>query len=443
MNALTNLKRFYWLVRSPPKHRIIRKRVVTQLRNFTAYLWRRLLFRTTFIAISGSVGKTTTKEFLAEVLGKRYSTVRTPGNWNLRKTGGLEATILRARPWHRYVVVEIGIEKPGDMASAARFLKPDIAVILSVKRCHTNTFKTLDAIAHEKSILVHSLGARGHAIVNQDDPRVVGMASSLNCRVTRFGTSENADVRLRYAKSRWPDRLTLNIEDESGLSHQCSTKLVGTHWAPSILATLVTAKVCGIPLKEGIGTINAVEPIWARMQPITLPAYGGATVVREDWNGSIDTFETAFEMFGEAEARRKIVVFSDYSDSSQKSRVRANFLGRQASRLADIGVFVGDYAERSVGMAVSEGMAAERAHAFISTASATKFLKTVLRRGDLVLIKGRASHHLSRIYLGLIGDVACTLPSCSQQILCDYCPQLGFEWTPTLQGYMARRGESV
>ena len=83
--------------------------------------------------------------------------------------------------------MEIGIEKPGDMRSAARLLKPDVALMLGVKHCHTNTFKTLEAIAEEKEQLLSSIGRKGYAVINQDDTHVAAMASNMRCKIIRFG----------------------------------------------------------------------------------------------------------------------------------------------------------------------------------------------------------------------------------------------------------------
>lgn len=405
-----------------------------------AYVWRRLLIKTTFIAISGSVGKTTTKEFLADMLDRRYPTVRTPGNWG-GKFGGIEFTILKARPWHRFVVVEIGIETPGQMRSYVKLVKPDIALMLGVKHCHTNAFKTIEAIAEEKAQLLYGLRHNGCAVINQDDAHVAEMASNLDRKIIRFGSEAGVDFRLHSAESRWPNRLTVEIE-ANGRVYKIVTRLVGEHWTPTIMASLATATLCGVPIETAVDTMGSIEPFWARMQPITL-LDSGATIIREDWNGSIDTFETAFKVMKDADASRKIVVFSDFSDSKKKLRRRANYLGQVAARLADVAIFVGEYADQSVKAAISEGFDPESAHGFFSIAATTDFLRDELRNGDLVLIKGQANHHLSRIYLGLLGEVKCTKPSCSKQILCDRCPELGFKWRPELKDYMAAPGSMV
>ena len=140
-----------------------------------SYLWRRMMLRTTVIAITGSTGKTTAKECLAAVLQRHGRTLKTFRNQNDQL--GVPRTILAMRPWHRFAVVEVATGKPGDIRRSARVLKPDIAIILGVGRTHTDKFRTLDDTAAEKSALLDYLPRRGAVILNGDDQRVSAMAA--------------------------------------------------------------------------------------------------------------------------------------------------------------------------------------------------------------------------------------------------------------------------
>ncbi|HVS03436.1 MAG TPA: Mur ligase family protein [Thermoanaerobaculia bacterium] len=399
-----------------------------------ATVWRRLLTRTTFVAVGGSVGKSTTKEVLAAILSAHASTAKSRGNANSLASGNLSRTLLQVRPWHRYAVVEIGIGAPGQMAPSARLVRPDVVVMLAVKRCHTNELQDVDGVAREKAALVRALPPDGVAVLNGDDPRVAAMAAGGRLRALRFGTDPACDLWADEVSAQWPDRLSFRVHAD-GQSHPVRTRFAGTHWLTAFLAAFTAARACGVPLAEAAARAEAVEPVWARTQPITLP--NGATVIRDDFNGSIDTFEPALRLLGEARARRRILVASDYSDSNRSPRQRARRLGQEAARLADVAVFVGERAERGVKGAVDEGMAPANAHAFHHLAEATGFLRRELGEGDLVLIKGQGNHHLSRIYLGLIGEVTCRRTSCPKTILCDRCDELGLRWTPARRELMA------
>ncbi len=407
---------------------------VSRIRYPAAYLWRFLLFRTTIIAISGSTGKTTTKELLAAILSSKYLTAKTSGTWNAYRFGGVAGTILGVRPWHRFAVIETAIEAPGDMKQLVKLLRPDIVIMLGVKRCHSNTFKTIENIAQEKSELVRCLEANKLAVLNGDDEHVAAMRSLGSFEACMFGTAEGTEFRASDCTSQWPGRLELTVHYH-GESHRIKTGLLGTHWVDSILAALATGVQCGVPLDEAIRAIELVNPFWARMQPVMLP--NGATIIRDEWNGSITTFETAFSVMEEAIAARKFFVTSDFSDSSLSPRDRGRRLGRHAARIADWAVFVGErslYAKRA---AVDAGMQPEQVRSFFTVEEASSFLKKELQSGDLVMLKGRTSDHLSRIFLAQLGSVTCTLETCRRQYLCDRCSQLGFPWDSKLAEFMA------
>lgn len=403
------------------------------LRSPAATLWRFALFRTTIIAISGSTGKTTTKELLAKILSSKYQTAKTSGTWGGYKLGGVAGTLLSIRPWHRFAVIETAIETPGQMECMAKMLRPHMVVMLGVKPLHINTFKTIENIAIEKAKLVQALGPGHIAVLNQDDPHVRSMAGLGKFTTYTFGMSPHADLWASNSSSLWPGRLGFQVhKQDTTLSVQ--TSLLGTHWVSSILAALLVGECCGVPLEQGIKVVESIQPFWARMQPITLS--NGATIIRDEWNGSHTTFEMAFSVMEQATAERKIVVVSDYSDTNTKDRYRGRWLGREAARVADTAVFVGERRLQAQRAAIESGMNPEQVHVFATVADAATFLKHELQQGDIVLLKGRTSHHLSRIYLAQLGEVSCTLDTCPRQILCDRCGQLGFRWRPEFDGRM-------
>ena len=184
----------------------------------TAFCWRRLMFRTRFIAITGSVGKTTAKNLLAALLRDMPArTLSTRHSSNDVKH--IARDLLRVRPWHRFVVLEAGTDQPGWIRRCSWLIGPDIAIILAVARTHTNSFHTLDETAEEKASLLGGLRRNGVAILNEDDPRVAAMAGKCRTRIIRFGCGPEADVRARNVFSQWPERLSLSIETRAG-SHQ-------------------------------------------------------------------------------------------------------------------------------------------------------------------------------------------------------------------------------
>ncbi len=316
-----------------------------------SYLWRRMMLRTTVIAITGSVGKTTAKECLASALQGYGTILKTFQNQN--DQFGVPRTIRAMRPWHRFAVVEVGTNNPGDVRRSARLLKPDIAIILSVGTTHTKKFPTLEHTAAEKSALLDYLPRHGFAILNGDDPWVSAMAKQCRVKVLLFGCGGACDYQAQSVESRWPDRLSFTLcSPQDQLTVR--TRLVGPHWISSVLAALAAADVCGIPLREAVRRVGEVAPVMARMQPVAVP--GGAIVIRDEENGSPDTLNAMLEVLYTARAQRRGLVFSDLSDSRAKPKKRLREIGKIAAQHCDFAIFVGDHAHHAVKAAIAGGM---------------------------------------------------------------------------------------
>ncbi len=387
-----------------------------------AAAWRTVLWRTTIVAITGSVGKTTAKECLAAILATQGPTVKTLGSANGRS--GLARTLLRIRPWHRFAVVEVGVERPGRMWRSAWLVRPNVALFLGVARTHTQSFRALEVTAREKAKLFDRLRRGGIAVLNGSDPYVARLAAGIRHRVLTFGFGEGVDVQGWDARAVWPERLALTVE-AGGESRRLQTRLVGTHWAPAVLGAVAAAVACGTPLEAAVRALEAVEPFPGRMQPVLLP--NGAVFLRDEYNGSVDTFEAAIEVLRWARARRRILVISDCSDFPKSGRQRARHYARAAKECAEMLIFVGERGEYGAGRARREGMPEGSVHAFYNFGDAARFLRNELRRGDLVLLRGRTEQHLTRLYYLQLGTVQCSKPSCRLRFLCDGCPWLGYE----------------
>ena len=385
-----------------------------------AIIWRRLLFGTTVIAITGSRGKTTARECLAQILGARHSISKTMGNENGR--AGIPRTILRARPWHRFVVVEIGVDRPGVMWRGALVAKPDVVVVTCVAREHMENFHTLEAVAREKTRLVQSLGRRGIAVLHRDDPFVRKMAEVHAGQTTFFGSSSDCDLWMDSPQWDGTNGLLLHLHSAEQ-SAVVRTHMLGTHWASAIMAAIRTAQVVGIPLWQGADSLTHLKPYPGRLQPITLD--NGAVVVRDEYNGSVGTLDAALHVFSKLSAKRKIAVLSDFTDDPREPEERLGDIGRRVAAQFDLAVFVGNNHEHATRGALNGGMPYPNVHGFAELRVGADFLRRELREGDLVLLKGQCTDHLSRIYFALRGPVNCWTNDCKLRDLCDFCATLG------------------
>ncbi len=377
------------------------------------------MFRTTFIAVSGSVGKSTAKDAIALVLGEHFRTYKTSGSSN--HYDGVTRSLLSVRPWHRYAVIEIGLDRPGQMKGFTRTVKPDISVWVNVARTHMMMFKTLETIAHEKSLLVEGLRPGGLAVLNSDNPYIANYQPPAAVRTIRYGTGEGMDWVASQLSSRWPEHFSFYVQSgaEKG---KVATKLIGKHWLPSVLPALAVAREAGLTLTQAKDALAKLEPMQQRLSEASTPQ--GATFLRDEWNGSVDTLKVALDVVEEAIAKRKILVFTDVSDSKQKIRARQRQLGIQAAKIFDAAIFIGDSHSHAVRGVIEGGMDASLVFGFYDMESAGKQLKILLREGDLVLLRGQNGDHMGRLYLNTLGEVSCWISLCKKKIHCDVCPEL-------------------
>ena len=385
-----------------------------------AFVWRRLLFRTTFVAITGSLGKTTAKQCVAACLAARHRTACIPVDSN--DDGWLALSVLRVRPWHRYAVLEVAAGAPGRMAGRIPFVRPDVSIVLGIARTHTATYPTLAARAAEKGRLIGALRPGGLAVLNADDPLVAAMAPPAGAAMVRFGTRADADVRGAAIAARWPERFSLRVSCD-GVNETVRTRLVGEHWMPVVLAALAVARHAGVPLGEAAAALGRVPPVLGRLEPVQLP--GGATVLRDDFIGSIDTLDAAVAVLEDAIVRRRILLVTDFSDSGKDRRNRLRHLARAAARSSDMAVFVGESAAYGGRRAVEAGMAPAQVRDFRTLEETAHFLKAELGEGDLLLLKGRTADHATRIFHALRGPIRCWKTDCGRRIPCDRCWELG------------------
>jgi len=401
-----------------------------------SWVWRPSLIRTRFIAITGSAGKTLTKELIGKILEEHYAVHRTPGNRN--NSMGFTSVLLGARPWHDYVIVETPIGSSWGIVGQAKLMKPDVAVMLNVKEFHIHTHGSVEAIAEEKARLLDFVASDGCIVANRDCAYTREAASKRAGRISWFGETEGSDIRISNVSSVWPERLSFMASYE-GVDYPVQTQMVGVHWAGSIAAALSVAVACKVYIQDAIDAVERVEPNWARMQPILLPAYD-VTVIRDERNAATETFEAAFQVMAEAKATRRVLVLGSYSEKEHSEEERGEWLAVRAAACAEVVIFVNEVAETGVAAAIRHGMDPEAVAGFRTATEAGRYLQTILQPGDLVLLKGRRKEHLTRAYLQLLDEVACNWNLCAFSIICDQCEYSGFKWRRDLEGLICPPG---
>ncbi len=388
-------------------------------RLWVAIVLRKFLWRTTFIAITGSNGKTTATRYLAAILSSHAPTQWTRLNRNAQD--GFTETIAFCIPWKtRFAVFEVGAGKPAAVRKATRLIKPQISVVLSVFLEHRSFFKTVEGVAREKAELLANLPQNGVAVINADDPYVARMHVPSGRKLIRFGASADCDVYYQNASSAWPQMLRFTAV-VNGQHQEIRSRLLGMHWVGTILACIAVAHHLGVPLAQIAQVIEGVSPYPARMQVVRLPS--GAVVLRDEFKGSLHTITAAFEELSKASAERKFLVFCDVAESSRSPRIRLGKIGRRAAELVDYAIFIGDKSHHGVRGAREGGLSEENAVAFSNYSEAAEFLKPILGRGDVVLLKAGKNNQLPRLFYSMLGEVRCTIPVCNKHMVCDDCPE--------------------
>ncbi|WP_144776651.1 aminoacyl-tRNA hydrolase [Marinobacter maritimus] len=388
-------------------------------RFWSAFIYSKKLKKTVcFVGITGSAGKTTTKDISANILRTAGECFNTPGTENYSHS--IAKLLLKVRPRHRFCVLECSGGEPGELNKPLRLFAPNIAVLTLIARDHFKAFKSLEAIAEEKSKLVSALPIDGVAVLNIDDPLVRAIGESCNRKIIWVGKADGATIRLLSARSKWPEPLTLEVKYE-GTTYQVPTSFHGKQLALSVLSALGVGLAAGIPLTSAISAVAEVRPAEGRMEVVSNEK--DFTFLRDDWKAPHWSFSAPLEFMAEADARRKIIIIGTLSDYSLSASKLYPKVARQALEVGDIVIFVGPHAPRAAKAKRDTG--AENLHAFTEIREASAFLNALLEPGDLVLLKGsNKADHLVRLMYNTQNPVGCWANQCGVANFCCDCPRL-------------------
>lgn len=345
------------------------------------------------IGITGSNGKTTTKEMISQVLETRFRVLKTQGNFN--NLVGLPLTLGRLKARHEIAVLEMGMNQPGEIDRLAAIAHPQVGVITSVARAHLEGLGSLRAVARAKGELLSRLPREGLAILNADDPRVLQLSSKSRAPVLTYGFSADADIRARKLKTN--DLLRTCFEVRLGKKmRKIQLELLGRHNANNALAALAVGQHFQVPITKMIRALKKVTLPSGRMQRISLP--GRILVIHDAYNANPDSVLQALETFAKLpQQRRKVLVLGDMLELGAQSQRLHREVGEAAAR-AGIQklVAVGERAEDLLAGAKRGGLSSAQTHLCHDAREAGILLHEHLQCGDLVLLKGSRGVHLER-----------------------------------------------
>jgi UDP-N-acetylmuramoyl-tripeptide--D-alanyl-D-alanine ligase len=332
------------------------------------------------VAVTGSNGKTSTKEMIAAILGKRFNVLRTIGNLNTET--GVPLTMLALQPHHSALVLEMGMQRPGDIARLVALARPSIGVITNIGTVHMEFFESREALARSKGEMVSGLTEHGTAILNADDQFFPLLVAMTTARVRSFGVVAG-DFRAdgyRALEGAGGQFSVRGVEVKLGLE--------GRHQAVNAVAALATGVTAGVTLEEGAAALANVA-VEHRLQE--LPSPGGYSIVDDAYNASPESMIAAFEALAESPRRgRLLAVLGQMGELGVVSEESHRRVGRRAAEVFDA-VCVLD-GERARVLAESAG-----AELVATRPAARDWVRRNAREGDRVLVKGSRSTHLDEV----------------------------------------------
>ena len=364
---------------------------VRALQLLAASMKRTMGFR--LAAITGSAGKTTTKDFTAAVLARRFAVEKTPGNQNSQIGFAMSIVNLPRRP--EWLVGEMGLSAPGDLSRLSRTFEPDVAALVLVAPAHLEFFRSVDAIAEAKAEILEGLRPGGTFVANADDPRVEALAAreaKRGRRVVRFGASPRADVTARDVVAE-AEGSRFRLKTPTGEA-EVRLPLPGPHQVANFLAAAAIAFVVGLLPSDCAEAAAELRPAahrgeWRRH-------VSGARIYDDSYNANPASMKAALETLASVPASRRIAVLGDMLELGPEEETLHRETGRAAARSAGLLVLVGERARWIGAGAIEAGLPASSVVAAVSAEEAAEILAARLSPGDVVLLKASRGIGLDR-----------------------------------------------
>lgn len=358
-----------------------------------ARAWR-ARFDVRVIGITGSVGKTSTKELTAAVLSRRYRTLKSPGNQN--NEIGVPLTLLNLRPEHERAVIEMGMYAQGEIDTLCDLARPSVGVVTMIGPVHLERLGSMEAIVAAKRELVVALPEDGTAVLNKDDERVMSMAAYTQARVFTYGLDPSADLwadsietmgldGLRFTLHHRRERLTVRVP------------LLGRHNVHTALRAVAVGLIEGVRWDEIIAGLNASA---AQLRLVVSDGPRDSLIIDDTYNSSPDSALAALNLLADLNGRR-IAVLGDMLELGQAERQGHRVVGRRAADVADILITVGTRARTIGAEALALGRPADQVLMVDDAPAAVPLLEELIAAGDVILVKGSLGMRMDRIVTAL------------------------------------------
>jgi UDP-N-acetylmuramoyl-tripeptide--D-alanyl-D-alanine ligase len=358
-----------------------------------ARFWRGRL-EVKIIGITGSVGKSTTKELIADVLRQRYSTLKNKGNLN--NEIGLPLTILGLSEGHERAVLEMGFYVPGEIKLLCEIAQPSMGVITNIGTVHAERAGTIEVIVEGKAELVVSLPKDGVAILNYDDPRVKAMAERTQARVFFYGLNPEADLWADGVDGMGLDGIHFQLHYQGDVIH-LSIPLIGRHSVHTALRAAAVGLMDGLTWQE---IVPGLRQTATQLRLIAVRTEKGALLLDDTYNASPESTLAALNLLDELEGR-KVAVLGDMLELGRYEGQGHEMVGIRAAEVTNELITIGERGRMIAAAAQRAGLAGEMITELENTEQAIGLLEKRLEKDDVVLIKGSRGMQMDRIVMAL------------------------------------------
>jgi UDP-N-acetylmuramoyl-tripeptide--D-alanyl-D-alanine ligase len=361
-------------------------------------LERRRKFGTPLVALTGSNGKTTTKEMIATCLETTFPVLKTKGNFN--NLIGLPLTLLGLTERERVVVLEMGMNAPGEIQRLTEISEPDVGLITNIERVHLEGLGSFERVKEEKGALFHSMKKDGAILVNQDDPLVVDLAKEFSGQKITFGISRPAEVMAKDIRFRGAEGTSFTLVF-GGQELEFHLPLLGKHFIPNALSAVAVATLFGIEVRTAKEALEHFQPFPMRME--VCPLQGGKTLINDAYNANPRSMVLALETLTEVRGTgRAIAVLGDMLELGDYTEEAHRELGKKAGELSiDLLLVLGKEAPLVADSAIRYGLRPENARVVKNHREVVSILRQIIRKGDWVLVKGSRGMEMEKIVNGL------------------------------------------
>ena len=348
------------------------------------------------VGITGSVGKSTTKEMVAQVLGGTYRTEKTPVNHN--NDIGMPMAILGMPEDTQVAVLEMGMNHFREMAYLSSIARPDVALILNIGTMHIENLGTMEGIRQAKFEIVEGMGPAGELVLNGDDTMLRNLPDMLRQKITYFGKDSGCAVRWLDARQE-EEALCFRVETRD-TSFPVEIHLEGLHFIPDAMAAVSVGLLLGVPPQTISDQLKKFRNLSGRQEILQV---GGYTIIKDCYNAGPESMAAALQVLGTKHGRR-IAVLGDMLELGTSAQAEHYRIGRLAVESTDMVLAYGPNAPRVRSGCITGGMPDSRCRAFQDKDELLSVLRRFARPGDVILFKGSHGMHMETVLEAFLAD---------------------------------------